>query len=161
MSAADILSYGVALPSLRISAAAYKDAWGFCAAGGLKQKAFCSYDEDVMTLAYAAVQAAYERLGVASDARPADAIFVGATTLPYEEKPSSAILVPALSASTAVRVVEVRGSTQAGLQALAAAVDYCKAHPGKTALAIAASWADMLDIVSSSAVSRSSLESRR
>lgn len=138
MSAPEILSYGVALPSLRLPTEAYRAAWGFCAASGLKRKAFCAYDEDVMTLAMAAAEAAYARLGTTPEALPFDALFVGATTLPYEEKPSSAVLVTGLSGIKAVRVVELRGSTQSGLQALAAANEYCRANPGKVALAIAA-----------------------
>lgn len=137
MSAPEILSYGVALPSLRLPVEAYRAAWGFCAASGLKRKAFCAYDEDAVTLAAAAAEAAYARLGTTPEALPFDALFVGATTLPYEEKPSSAALVTTLSGNRAVRVVELRGSTQSGLQALAAANEYCRANPGKVALAVA------------------------
>jgi hydroxymethylglutaryl-CoA synthase len=137
MSAPHILSYGVALPSLRLPASAYRAAWGSCAASGLQQKAFCAYDEDPITLAASAVQAAFARLGTSAEAHGFDALFVGSTTLPYEEKPSSATLLTCLSGNRAVRVSEIRGSTQAGLQALAAAQDYCAAHPGKTALAVA------------------------
>jgi hydroxymethylglutaryl-CoA synthase len=137
MSAPNILSYGIALPSLRLPASAYRDAWGGCAASGLQQKAFCAYDEDPITLAMAAVHAAFDRLGTSAEQHGFDALFVGSTTLPYEEKPSSASLLTALTGDKAVRVVEVRGSTQAGLQALAAAQDYCLAHPGKVAIAVA------------------------
>ena len=66
------------------------------------------------------------------------ALFVGSTTLPYEEKPSSATIVTAVIGHANIRTVEVRGSCQAGLQALVLANEYCRAHPESYALAIAA-----------------------
>lgn len=135
MSAVTIQAYGAALPRLRLAATEYRSAWGGCSASGLKRKAFCAYDEDPVTLAVAAARLAFARLG----REPAfDALFVGATTLPYEEKPSSASIVTALTGRRDIRVTELRGSPQAGLQALVAAAEFCKANPGKTALAIAA-----------------------
>ena len=125
-------AYAASLPALRLPAAAYKAAWGQCAARGLRRKAVCAFDEDAVTLAVAAARA------VGAEAHMPDALFLGATTLPYDEKPSAATVVSALSARSDVHVVELRGSTLAGLQALAAAADYCRAHPGRRALAIAA-----------------------
>lgn len=135
MNAATILAHGAALPRLRLPATEYRAAWGGCSASGLKRKAFCAYDEDPVTLAVAAARLAFDRLGTAPDF---DALFVGATVLPYEEKPSSATIVSALTARRDVRTTELRGSPQAGLQALLAAAEYCKANPGKIALAVAA-----------------------
>ena len=57
-----IESYGVALPTLRLPASAYVEAWGSCAARGLKQKAFCAYDEDPVTLGIGAARQALLRL---------------------------------------------------------------------------------------------------
>ena len=57
-----IESYGVALPTLRLPASAYVEAWGSCAARGLKQKAFCAYDEDPVTLGIGAAREALRRL---------------------------------------------------------------------------------------------------
>jgi len=136
MSAVSILAYGAALPRLRLPASEYRNAWGGCAASGPTQKAFCAYDEDPVTLAVAAARLACDRLGAGELAF--DALYVGATTLPYEEKPSSASIVTALTGRRGVRVVELRGSPQAGLQALVAAAEFCKANPGRIALAIAA-----------------------
>lgn len=131
-----LLGYGPALPSLRLPASAYKEAWGGCAARGLVRKAFCAYDEDAVTLAVASARLALRRARV--DAAALDAVFLGATTLPYEEKPAAASLLNALTSRRDVRVVEMGGSPQAGLQALAAAWDFCAARPGRVALAVAA-----------------------
>ena len=130
-----LLAYAPALPSLRLPAAAYKEAWGGCQARGLKRKAFCAYDEDAVTLAVAAARAL-------QDKRPEsvafDALFLGATTLPYEEKPAVASVLSALTDRRDLRVVELGGTPQAGLQALVAAWEYCAANPGRRALALAA-----------------------
>lgn len=132
---AGIESYAAALPALRLPASAYVTAWGSCAARGMKSKACCAYDEDAVTLGVAAARAALERL----DGTPKiAALFFGVTTPPYDEKPSAATLPTALFASNALRVTEISGSPQAGIQAMLSAIDYCKAHDGALALAVAA-----------------------
>ncbi len=130
-----IISYAAAFPSLRMNASEIKKAWRSLGAKGLNRKTVCAFDEDPITLA---TQAAVDALASASlNGEAIDAIFVGSTTLPYEEKPSSATLATALTARRNVRVVEIRGSCQAGLQALVAAMEYCKSNEGKRALAVA------------------------
>lgn len=130
---ASILGYAAELPTLRLPAAAYVAAWGSCAAPGLIRKTVCAYDEDAITLAIAAAQAALAGLAGARIA----AVYLGATTLPYEEKPASATVLTALG--TDAPVYELRGSPQAGLQALALAGREAAALPeGAVALAIAA-----------------------
>lgn len=136
-SSIGLAAYAAALPALRLPADAYKTAWGSCAARGLKRKAFCAYDEDPVTLAVAAARGALGRLEDGGGAG-FDALFLGATTLPYEEKPAAATVLTALTARRDVRVVEIGGSPQAGLQALAAAWEFCAARPGRRALAVAA-----------------------
>ena len=130
-----VLAYAPALPSLRLPAAAYRQAWGGCQARGLKRKAFCAYDEDAVTLAIAAARNLLDQ--VPGEDR-FDALFLGATSLPYDEKPSSASVLSALTERRDLRVVEIGGSTQAGLQAVIAAWEFCSASPGRRALAIAA-----------------------
>ncbi|MBB4285186.1 hypothetical protein [Roseospira goensis] len=128
-------AYAARLPRLRLPAAAYRDAWGTCAARGLERKAVCAYDEDAVTLAVAAARAALTHSAAPA---PFDALILGATSLPYDEKPSAATVLSALTARRDVRVVEIGGSPQAGLQALLVAWEYCAAHPGRSALAVAA-----------------------
>ena len=82
-----IESYGAALPTLRLPASAYVAAWGSCQARGMKQKAFCAYDEDAVTLGIEAARVALGRMG--REAKIA-ALFFGATTPPYDEKPCEA-----------------------------------------------------------------------
>ncbi|MBK20144.1 MAG: hypothetical protein CMM52_15030 [Rhodospirillaceae bacterium] len=132
---AGIESYGVALPTLRLSASAYIEAWGACAARGLKRKAFCAYDEDAVTLGIDAAREALKRI---SEARDVSAVFFGATTPPYEEKPSASTIATALFARSDIRVTEITGSPQAGVQALISAIEYCKSGRNRYALAVAA-----------------------
>jgi hydroxymethylglutaryl-CoA synthase len=132
---AGIESYAAALPTLRLPASAYVAAWGSCSARGMKQKAFCAYDEDPVTLGIDAARAALARLG--KEVRVA-ALFFAATNPPYDEKPSAATLPTALFAGGALRVTELSGSPQAGMQALLSAIEFCAAHPGAYALAVAA-----------------------
>jgi hydroxymethylglutaryl-CoA synthase len=133
---AAIQSYGVAFPALRLPARVYREAWGVCSARGLRRKPFCAFDEDAVTLGIAAARRAIS--GAAVSANDIGALFVGTTTWPYEEKPAAASLVTALLGVGQVRTVEIRGSRQAGLQALVAAVEYVALHSGKVALAVAA-----------------------
>lgn len=133
---ANIQSYGVAFPSLRLGAEAYRDAWGGCSARGLRRKAFCAFDEDAVTLAIAAARRALDSAEI--DLAKIGALFVGTTTWPYEEKPAAASLVTALLGRPNLRTVELRGSRQSGLQALVAAAEYVSAHPDHLALAVAA-----------------------
>lgn len=132
---AGIDAYGIALPSLRLPASEYVAAWGSCGARGMKQKAVCAYDEDPVTLGIAASRQALARAG-GRDA--VDALFFGCTTPPYDEKPSAATLPTALFDGAALRVTEIAGSPQAGLQALVSAIEFCAAKKGRVALAVAA-----------------------
>ena len=130
-----IESYGVALPTLRLPASAYVEAWGSCAARGLKQKAFCAYDEDPVTLGIGAAREALRRLKTSVEI---GALFFGVTTPPFEEKPSAATLPTALFENSAMRVTEITGSPQAGVHALVSAIEYCMAGKGRYGLAVAA-----------------------
>ena len=130
-----IESYGVALPHLRLPASAYVEAWGHCAAPGLKQKAFCSYDEDAVTLG---IEAARRSLNSLPFEIEISAVFFGVTTPPYDEKPSAATFPTALFNNDTIRVTEITGSPQAGLQALVSAAEFCLAHKDQYALAVAA-----------------------
>ena len=123
-----IESYAAALPALRLPAKAYVEAWGACGARGMKQKAFCAYDEDPVTLGIDAARAAIERASL-GDAR-FDAVFFGVTTPPYDEKPSAATLPTALFDRADMRVTEIGGSSQAGMQALISAFEFCAAGKG-------------------------------
>jgi hydroxymethylglutaryl-CoA synthase len=127
-----IESYGIALPALRIVASEYVKAWGLCGARGMKQKTVCAYDEDAVTLGIEAARMAFARLGKQGAGR-IDALFFGITTPPYDEKPSAALM-----ADTDIRVTEITGSPQAGVQALVSALEFSAANKGRRALVIAA-----------------------
>ena len=125
-----ILSAAVALPQLRLAAGEIRGAWGG-APRGLRRKAVCAFDEDAITLAVEAARAACE-----SGPEPG-ALFLGATTLPYEERPAAASLATALTGRRDLAVHELRGSGQAGLQALVLAGLWTAAR-GVPALAVLA-----------------------
>ncbi|MEK9683449.1 MAG: hypothetical protein VW226_02790 [Rhodospirillaceae bacterium] len=131
-----IISYAASLPTLRLSADAYVEAWGSCGARGMKQKAFCAYDEDPVTLGIAAARAALSRLG--RNTPKIHALFFGVTTPPYDEKPSASTIPTALFDYMDIRVTEISGSPQAGMQAIISAVEYCAADAERYAVAIAA-----------------------
>jgi len=129
-------SYGIALPALRLPAKAYIETWGSCGARGMLQKAFCSYDEDAVTLAIEAARNALQQLR--SEVK-IEGLFFGVTSPPYDEKPSAATLPTALFSTTEMRVTEITGSPQAGVQALLSAIEFCSLkQKGCHALAIAA-----------------------
>ena len=131
-----IISYGASLPALRLPATAYKEAWGACGARGMVQKAFCAYDEDAVTLGIDAARSALGRLG---NNQPAiGALFFGVTAPPFDEKPSAATLATALFDYKNIRVTEISGSPQAGMQAINSAIEYCQSNNGRSALAVVA-----------------------
>jgi len=154
---AGIESYGVALPTLRLPASAYIEAWGACAARGMKQKAFCAYDEDPVTLGIEASRQALARLPVGVEI---SALFFGVTTPPFEEKPSASTLPTALFENAAMRVTEITGSPQAGVQALVSAIEYCMAGKGRYALAVAAPDGGVASFDNSFSVTRETFGSR-
>jgi 3-hydroxy-3-methylglutaryl CoA synthase len=117
-------SWAATLPALRLTTKEIADAWGACAARGLLRKAVCAFGEDPVTLAVTAANACIQSAGAPKQIE-LSAIFVGATTLPFDEKPSSSSIASYVSDSPLVRVTEIRGSPQAGLQALASAHEFC------------------------------------
>ncbi len=125
-----ILSFSAALPQLRLPATEIRSAWK-SAPRGLVSKPVCGFDEDAITLGIDAARAA------CADQETPSAIFLGATTLPYEEKPAVADLAAAVTGQPDVACFEIRGSAQAGLQALWMAALHAQAT-GQTALAVMA-----------------------
>jgi 3-hydroxy-3-methylglutaryl CoA synthase len=118
-----IRSYGVCVPRLRISRSAIADAhaWALPGLKGLArgERAFCSWDEDAVTLA---VHAARECLGAVPGEHPGDVAFAS-TTAPFAEPQNASIVARALRLPATVTSEDFAGSTRAGLRALALALE--------------------------------------
>lgn len=113
-----ITGYGGYVPRLRIPRAAIAAAHQWMAPNlrGLAkgQRAFCSWDEDAVTMA---VEAARDLI----DLRPRNgikALFLASTTLPYADLQHSALVASALDLDRSIRTLDVGQSQRAGVSAL-------------------------------------------
>ncbi|MCK8683275.1 hydroxymethylglutaryl-CoA synthase family protein [Pseudomonas umsongensis] len=128
-----ITGYGGYIPRLRIPRAAIAAAHQWMApqlrslAKG--QRAFCSWDENSVTMA---VEAARDALGLRSRDDLA-AVYLASTTLPYADLQHSTLVAGALNLSTAVRTLDIAHSQRAGVAALLTALK----DPSAAALLIA------------------------
>lgn len=125
MSEHGITELGAYIPRLRLERTAIAAAhrWMAPSLKGLAKgaRAFCSWDEDAITLA---VEAARDCLGPAGSAARAGvtSLTVASTTLPYADLQNSAIVAGALGLAASVRTSDVGGSQRGGLSALASAL---------------------------------------
>ncbi len=113
-----ILSVGAYVPRLRLSRRAIAQAHKWMApslAGAAKgERAFCSFDEDAVTMAVEAVRdciAPGERQSVS-------ALTLASTTLPYADMSNAGIVAGATDLPTTVRTMESTGSQRAATLAL-------------------------------------------
>jgi len=117
-----ITGYGAYVPRLRLERAAIASAhkWMAPSLRGLAkgERAFCSWDEDSITMA---VEAARDALGTDSRAG-IDALTLASTTLPYADLQNSVIAIGALSLGHSVSGTDVTGSQRAGLSGLSRAM---------------------------------------
>jgi 3-hydroxy-3-methylglutaryl CoA synthase len=117
-----ITAWGAYIPRLRLERAviASTHAWMAPSLKGLAQgrRAYCCWDEDVVTMA---VEAARECLGSRDRAKIA-AVELASTTAPTADLQSSAIVAVALRLQRTVRALDFGGSQRAGVAALATAL---------------------------------------
>ncbi|MWV29282.1 3-oxoacyl-[acyl-carrier-protein] synthase III C-terminal domain-containing protein [Aurantiacibacter rhizosphaerae] len=118
-----ITGYGAYVPRLRLERAAIAAAHKWMAPNlrGLAkgERAFCSWDEDSITMA---VEAARDALG--TDSREGiGALTLASTTLPYADLQNSVIAIGALALGHLVSGTDVAGSQRAGLSGLARAME--------------------------------------
>jgi 3-hydroxy-3-methylglutaryl CoA synthase len=117
-----ISSYGVFVPRLRMARAAIVDAHAWALPGlkslGSGERSFCSWDEDAITMAVQAARNCLEVAGVS----PVD-IVLASTTAPFADLQNASIVCRALRLDGSVTSQDVGGSTQAGLRALAHALE--------------------------------------
>jgi 3-hydroxy-3-methylglutaryl CoA synthase len=118
-----ITAWGAYVPSQRLDrgAIAATHAWMAPALKGLAKgrRAFCCWDEDVVTMA---VEAARTCLGTRDRAQVREIQLVS-TTAPFADLQSSAIVAVALRLDGAVRALDLGGSQRAGVAALAVGLE--------------------------------------
>ncbi|WP_336037005.1 zinc ribbon domain-containing protein [Halobacterium yunchengense] len=116
-----VVGVGAYAPRFRMPADAVRDALGSFDARGVDQVAVPDADEDALTMAAEAAGRALD----AAETRPddLDALFLASTTLPYDEEAATARLASLLGAPERTRTAQFAGSTAAGGEALAAALD--------------------------------------
>jgi 3-hydroxy-3-methylglutaryl CoA synthase len=117
-----IKSLGVFIPRARIARAVIADAHAWALPGlkalGRGERAFCSWDEDPITLG---VQAARQCL--ADRVEVPHSVSLASTTAPFADLQNAAILCQALRLPETVTAQDAAGSTRAGLRALIQAME--------------------------------------
>src|SRR5712671_3024128 len=113
-------------PRLERSAIASAHQWVAPSLKGLAKgrRAYCSWDEDIVTMA---VEAARECLGSRDRAKVCE-IDLASTTAPSADLQSSAMVAVSLRLQRTVRALDFGGSQRAGVAALATALHGAK-HP--------------------------------
>lgn len=118
MTAYGITGVGAYVPRLRLERAAIAAAHAWMnpslKAGAKGRRAFCSWDEDVVTMA---VEAARDCL-TGRDRAAVRALTLASTTFPYADLSNGVIVASALGLDRQVEVANVAGSQRAGTTAL-------------------------------------------
>jgi hydroxymethylglutaryl-CoA synthase len=127
-----ILGVGAAAPSLRLAAADVGAAWG--SGGGRGSVAVCDADEDTLTLAWRAANAALDAAGINVD--KVSGLWWGTSRPPFAEGPSHAFLAATLGLDRAVGGVLTSGSAHAGMEAIIGAWDALAAGHAQVALVV-------------------------
>jgi 3-hydroxy-3-methylglutaryl CoA synthase len=128
-----IRSYGAYIPFYRLDRSEIVKAWRspFPVPG---EKAVANYDEDSLTMAFAA---AWD-CATGIDRTEIDGLFFASTTSPYKEKQVSTIIAGAMGLRRDIIAADYGGSVRAGTIALRAAIDAVKAGSAKNILVTAA-----------------------
>ena len=117
-----ITGFGAYVPRLRLERAAIAAAHKWMAPSlkglGSGERAFCSWDEDTITMA---VEAARDCLGV-GERDVIVAITLASTTFPYASLQNSAVAAGALALGNSVRTTDIGGSQRAGVTGLGQAL---------------------------------------
>lgn len=116
-----ITGFGGSMPRLRMARSAIAAAHRWMAPGlralAKGRRAFCSWDEDSVTLAVEAVRDIGD-IGDASRGAPVERLLLASTRLPFADLQNAAIVRGALGLSESVRTVDIGGSQRAGTTAL-------------------------------------------
>ncbi len=134
-----IAAIGAYAPRLRIDASEFEDAWGRFDAAGVEQKGVPEADEDALTMGIEAAERALD----AADREGSEIAHLAfaTTTPPMAEEDLTPRLASVLGAPESADTRTLTGSTRAGGQALAGALDagpWTRAGEGEISLVIAA-----------------------
>ena len=121
MSGVRIAAIGAYTPRLRITAESFADAWGQFDAAGIERKAVPEADEDALTMGVEAAKRALSAAGI--DGSDIKHLSFATTTPPMAEEDLTARLASLLGTPATVQTQTLTGSTRAGAQALATALD--------------------------------------
>ncbi len=127
-----IRSYGAYIPLYRLDRSEIVKAWQspFPVPG---EKAVANYDEDALTMGFAAAWDCARGL----DRSEIDGLFFASTTSPYKEKQASTTIAGAMGLRRDIMCADFGGSLRAGTIALRAALDAVKAGSAKNVLVTA------------------------
>jgi len=128
-----IRSYGAYIPLYRLERSEIVKAWRspFPVPG---EKAVANYDEDSLTMAFAAARDCVTGI----DRDEIDGLFFASTTSPYKEKQASTTIAGAMALRRDIITADFGGSLRAGTIALRAAIDAVKAGTAKNVIVTAA-----------------------
>jgi 3-hydroxy-3-methylglutaryl CoA synthase/uncharacterized OB-fold protein len=122
------------IPRYRLSREVICTAWGKSAVPG--SKAVCHFDEDTLTMGYAAAS----RL-TATGAEP-DRLLFASTSAPYWQRSSASQIAAACDLRASTGTMDFGGSLRCGTSALIAAIEAVQAGPANHVLVIAAERRD-------------------
>ena len=127
-----IRSYGAYIPLYRLDRAEIVKAWQspFPVPG---EKAVANYDEDSLTMAFAAAV----DCATGIDRQEIDGLFFASTSSPYKEKQASTTIAGAMALRRDILTADFGGSLRAGTIALRAALDAVRAGSAKNVLVTA------------------------
>ncbi|MBI5457132.1 hydroxymethylglutaryl-CoA synthase [Candidatus Kaiserbacteria bacterium] len=134
-----ILGFGVYLPKYRIRTSDIarhwqQDADALVASLGVHQKSVAGRDEDTFTMAFEAARLALDMSGVPSS--HVSAIFVGSESHPYAVKPTSGMLVAALTLDSLSHAADLEFACKAGTAGLQMVDSFVRSGQVRYGLAI-------------------------
>ena len=133
-----ITSYGGYIPRLRLDRMAIFQGMGWFApaiiAVAQGERSFCNWDEDSMTMAVAASLDCLK----GKDKSKVDGVYLGSTTLPFQDRLNAGILKTALNLKDSLSAADFTSSLRAGTTALVDALSAVKSGDKETVLVTAA-----------------------
>ncbi|MCS6800544.1 MAG: OB-fold domain-containing protein [Chloroflexota bacterium] len=129
--AVGILSFGAHIPRYRLARNIVGKAWG--SSFGAGERAVANFDEDALTMAVSAAEAA---LAALSGPLP-DAVFFASNSSPYHEKQGSTLIAAVCGLPRTASTLDVTGSHRAGTAALKSAFDAIRAGSAQRAIVAA------------------------
>ncbi|NPV69563.1 MAG: hypothetical protein HPY55_02810 [Firmicutes bacterium] len=128
-----IIGWGAFIPRKRIRAADFKAAWGSFGGVRILEKTVPDVDDDSVTMATNAAQAAVRHAGI--DAASVRAIALASSSLPYEQKHQAGTVAIALGVPGNSMGLQFAGSSKSGTEALLCALALAEKTGGHAVVA--------------------------